>query len=432
MSEMSFEQMLEESLKTIHNGDIVEGTVIDVKDDEIVLNIGYKADGIISKNEYTNDAGVDLRDVVKPGDVLEAKVLKVNDGDGQVQLTYKRLAAEKGNKRLEEAFNNKEVLTATVTQVLSGGLGVVVDEARVFIPASLVSDTYEKNLEKFAGQDIEFVITEFNPRRRRIIGDRKQLLLAKKEELQKELFARIHVGDVIEGIIKNITDFGAFVDLGGADGLLHISEMSWGRVDNPRKIFHVGDKLKVLLKDINGSKIALSLKFEDENPWLTAKEKYAVGNIVRGRVARMTDFGAFVELEPGVDALLHVSQISHEHVDKPADVLKIDQEIEAKVVDFNEAEHKISLSMKALEPAPVKEPAAEEPKAEAPAEEAAVDEALAEETAAEVAPAEEAAAEETPEEAATEETEAEEAVAEKTEAEETPAEETAAEEETVE
>lgn len=360
MSEMSFEQMLEESLKTIHNGEIVEGTVIDVKEDEIVLNIGYKADGIISKNEYTNDAGVDLRDVVKVGDTMEAKVLKVNDGDGQVALTYKKLAAEKGNKRLEEAFNNHEVLKATVTQVLSGGLSVVIDEARVFIPASLVSDTYEKNLEKFADQEIEFVITEFNPRRRRIIGDRKQLLVAKKEEMQKALFERIHVGDVVEGVVKNITDFGAFVDLGGADGLLHISEMSWGRVDNPRKIFNVGDKLKVLLKDINGSKIALSLKFEDENPWLTAAEKYAAGNVVTGRVARMTDFGAFVELEPGVDALLHVSQISHDHVEKPSDVLKVGQEIEAKVVDFNGEDKKISLSMKALETEAPAEEAAEE------------------------------------------------------------------------
>ncbi len=355
MSEMSFEQMLEESLKTIHNGEIVEGTVIAVKEDEIVLNIGYKADGIISKNEYSNDSSIDLRDAVKVGDTMEAKVLKVNDGDGQVALTYKKLAAEKGNKRLEEAFNNHEVLKAPVTQVLSGGLSVVVDEARVFIPASLVSDTYEKNLEKFADQEIEFVITEFNPRRRRIIGDRKQLLVAKKEEMQKALFERIHVGDVVEGVVKNVTDFGAFIDLGGADGLLHISEMSWGRVENPKKVLNVGDKLNVLLKDINGSKIALSLKFEDQNPWLSAEEKYAVGNVVTGRVARMTDFGAFVELEPGVDALLHVSQISYEHVDKPADVLTVGQEIEAKVVDFNGDEKKISLSMKALQQAPVKE-----------------------------------------------------------------------------
>ena len=349
MSDLSFEQMLEESFKTIHNGEVVEGTVIDVKEDEIILNIGYKADGIITRSEYTNEQNADLRELVHPGDTMEAKVMKVNDGDGQVLLTYKRLAAEKGNKRLEEAFNTQEVLKAPVVQVLTGGLSVVVDEARVFIPASLVSDTYEKNLEKYAGQEIEFVITEFNPRRRRIIGDRKQILVARKAEQQKELFERIHVGDTVEGVVKNVTDFGAFIDLGGADGLLHISEMSWGHVENPKKVFKVGEKLNVLIKDIKGEKIALSLKFEDQNPWLTAADKYAVGNVVEGRVARMTDFGAFVELEPGVDALLHVSQISHDHVDKPSDILKVGEIIIAKVVDFNGDDKKISLSMKALE-----------------------------------------------------------------------------------
>lgn len=349
MSELSFEQMLDESFKTIRNGEVVEGTVIDVKDDEMILNIGYKADGILTKSEYSNDPSINLKEIAKPGDKMEVKILKVNDGEGQVLLTYKRLAAEKGNKRLEEAFESHEVLRAKVSQVLNGGLSVVIDEARIFIPASLVSDSYEKDLSKYADQEIEFVITEFNPRRRRIIGDRKQLIVAEKAKLQEELFARIQPGDVVEGTIKNVTDFGAFIDLGGADGLLHISEMSWGRVENPKKVFKVGEPIKVLIKDINGDKIALSLKFADENPWLTADEKYAVGNVVEGRVARMTDFGAFVELEPGVDALLHVSQISHEHVEKPSDALAVGQIITAKVVDFNGEEKKISLSMKALE-----------------------------------------------------------------------------------
>ena len=268
MSEESFEQLLEGSLKTIHNGEVVEGTVIRVKEDEIVLNIGYKADGIITRNEYTNTPNVDLRTLVKEGDTMSAKVLKVNDGEGQVLLTYKKLIAEKGNKRLEEAFNNKEVLTAKVSTVLEGGLSVVIEESRVFIPASLVSDTYEKNLEKYKDQEIEFVITEFNPRRRRIIGDRKQLLLAKKRELAEALFARINVGDVIEGTVKNVTDFGVFIDLGGADGLLHISEMSWGRIENPKKVFKPGDVVKAFIKDIQGEKIALSLKFPDQNPWM--------------------------------------------------------------------------------------------------------------------------------------------------------------------
>ena len=348
MSEMSFEQMLEESLKTIRNGEVVEGTVIDVKPDEIILNIGYKSDGIITRNEYTNDNNVDLTTVVSVGDTMEAKVLKVNDGEGQVLLTYKRLAAEKGSERLKEAFENGEVLTGTVSQVLDGGLSVVLDETRIFIPASLVSDTYERDLGKYKDQEIQFVLTEFNPRRRRIIGDRKQLLVAEKERKQKELLEKINIGDVIEGTVKNITDFGAFIDLGGADGLLHISEMSWGRVDNPKKIYKVGDTVKVFIKDIKDTKIALSVKFPEENPWNNAAEKYAVGNVVTGKVARMTDFGAFVELAPGVDALLHVSQISRDHVEKPADVLSIGQEIEAKIVDFDEADRKISLSMKAL------------------------------------------------------------------------------------
>ena len=365
--EQSFEQLLEESFKSktirLRNGEIVEGRVIDVFPDEMHLDIGYKLDGTLTREEYSNDVQ-DLTKVVQPGDTMEVKVLKVNENDGQVIVSYRRLAAEKGNQRLEEAFENKEVLTAKVTQVRNGGLSVTVDEARVFIPASLVSDSYEKDLNKYADQEIEFVITEFNPRRHRIIGDRKQLLLARKAEAAKELFARINVGDKVDGVIKNVTDFGAFIDLGGADGLLHISEMSWGHVDNPKKVFKVGEKMSVLIKDINGEKIALSLKFPEQNPWLTAEQKYSAGTIVTGRIARMTDFGAFVELEPGVDALLHVSQIAREHIDKPSDVLSVGQQIEAKVVELNAADHKISLSVKALLPdekAPAKEKAVEAP-----------------------------------------------------------------------
>jgi len=349
MADLTFDQMLEESFKTIRNGEIVKGTIIDVKEDEIILNIGYKTDGIITRQEYSNDQNLDLTTVANVGDEMEAKVLKVNDGEGQLLLSYRRLKAEKVNQRLQEAFENKEVLKATVTKVLDGGLNVVVEDTRVFIPASLVSDTYEKNLKKYDGQEIEFVIIECNPRKRRIIGDRKQLLVAEKKKKQEELFARIEPGMTVEGTVKNVTDFGAFVDLGGADGLLHISEMSWGRVENPKKVFTVGETLKVLIKDIQGEKIALSLKFPETNPWLNADEKYAVGNIVEGKVARMTDFGAFIELEPGVDALLHVSQISKEHVEKPSDVLKAGQEITAKVVDFKKDERKISLSIKMLD-----------------------------------------------------------------------------------
>ncbi|MBO6195966.1 MAG: 30S ribosomal protein S1 [Butyrivibrio sp.] len=361
MSEQTFEQMLNESFKTIHTGEVVEGTVIDVKPDEIILNIGYKSDGVLTKSEYSNDNSIDLTTAVKVGDTMDVKVLKTNDADGQVILSYKRLALDRGNKRIEEAFNNKEVLTAKVVQVLEGGLTVVVDEVRIFIPASLVSDSYEKDLSKYQDQEIQFVVTEYNPKRRRYIGNRRMLVTAEKAEAAKKLFDTIQAGDIVDGVVKNVTDFGAFIDLGGADGLLHISEMSWGRVESPKKAFKIGDTVKVLVKSIDGSKIALSRKFDNENPWKDATEKYAVGNIVKGKVARMTDFGAFVELEPGIDALLHVSQIAKEHVEKPADVLKVGQEVEAKIVDFNEADKKISLSIKAMF-APEKEE-------EAPAEE---------------------------------------------------------------
>ena len=345
MSDLSFEQMLDESFKTLHTGEVVNGKVIDVKEDQIILNVGFKSDGIITRSEYSNDNSLDLRTVVNVGDDMEAKVLKINDGEGQVLLSYKRLAQDRGNKKLEDAFNNHEVLTGKVIQVVEGGLSVVVEDARVFIPASLVSDTFERDLSKYKDTEIEFVITEFNPKRRRIIGDRKQLLVAKKEEQKKALFEKITPGDVIEGTVKNVTDFGAFVDLGGADGLLHISEMSWGRVENPKKVFKSGETVTAFIKDISGEKIALSMKFPDQNPWLDAEEKFARGNVVKGRVARMTDF---VEISNGVDALLHVSQISHDHVEKPSDVLKVGDEVEAVIVEFNEADKKISLSIKAL------------------------------------------------------------------------------------
>lgn len=351
MSEVSFEQLLNEegSLNQIRTGAVVKGTVIGVKDNEISLNIGYKADGIISKSEYTNDASVDLKAEVQVGDELEVKVLKVNDGDGQVLLSYKRLAQDRASKALEEAFENKTVLTGKVTQALAGGLSVMIDGMRVFIPASLVSDGFERDLTKYTGQEIEFVIIEFNPRKRRVIGDRKQIVAAQKEAAQKALMERIEEGMIVNGTVKNLTDFGVFIDLGGADGLLHISEMSWGRIENPKKLFKVGDEVEAFIKEIKGTKIALSMKFPDRNPWLNADEKFAIGNIVSGRVARMTDFGAFIELEPGVDALLHVSQISKGHVDKPADVLSVGQQVEAKIVDYNGDDKKISLSIKALE-----------------------------------------------------------------------------------
>ena len=311
-----------------------------------------KKENVIPRNEYTNTPNADLTELVHVGDAITAKVVKTNDGEGSVLLSYKRVAAEKANEKLEAALESGEILTGKVVQVVSGGLNVMYDETRVFIPASLVSDTYEKNLDKYLDQDVEFILTEYQPKKRRIIGNRKQIIVARKAEAAKELFDRIEVGMTVEGVVKNVTSFGAFIDLGGADGLLHISEMSWGRVEDPKSVLKVGDKVKAFIKNIDGEKIALSLKFDDTNPWLNADEKYAPGTVVTGKVARMADFGAFIELEPGVDALLHVSQISYDHVNKPEDVYKVGDVVEAEVVECNAADKKISLSVKSLLPVP--------------------------------------------------------------------------------
>ena len=335
------DQAIEQSIKQIRTGEIVEGTVIQVEKERIVLNIGYKYDGIITRQEYSNDP-VDLTTVVKENDVMEAKVIKIQDGE--VQLSYRRMGEEKANRRVEEAYENKEVLTVVVEKITSGGLICGYEGAKIFVPASLISDTYEKDLSKYLGQEIKVIVTEYNPKKRRIIGNRKKILLEEKAQKAKELMEALQVNDILEGEVKSVTSYGAFVDLGGVDGLLHISEMSWGRVDTPKSVVSVGDTIRVFIKNIQDGKIALSAKFPDENPWVLAREKYAPGTIVSGKVLRMTDFGAFIELEPGIDALLHVSQISKKHVKKPSDVLSVGQILDVKVVDFREEEKKISLS----------------------------------------------------------------------------------------
>ena len=350
MSEISFEDAMRgESFKTIRTGEVVTGKVIDVKPECIILNIGYKSDGIINRADYSTDNSLDLTTAVQIGDDVEAKVKKINDGDGFVVLSHKDILNEKNNQKIQEAFENKEVLSGTVEKAVNGGLSVVYDGVKLFVPASLVSDTFERDLTKYVGKEIEFVITEFNPVKHRIIGDRKKLLVERKSAAKQALLASIKEGDVIDGTVKNVTDFGAFIDLGGADGLLHISEMGWGRTESPKKAFKSGDTIRVMIKSISeDGKIALTRKFPDENPWVLALTKYAVGNVVEGKVARLADFGAFINLEQGIDALLHVSQISADRVEKPSDVLKVGDVVKAKVTDLDAEAKKISLSIKAL------------------------------------------------------------------------------------
>ncbi len=350
-NEKSFEEMLNDSWVSVRKGAVVEGTIIAVNPEEITVNIGYKSDGTIPKNEFSNNPPQDLTTAVTIGDKIRTKVLKVDDREGQVLLTYKRLKSEEGLAKIEELYNEQTPVTATVTKVLSGGLVAIVNEVRVFIPASLVSDNYVGDLNKFKNEEITFLITEFNQRKNRVIGNRKVLVEKDKKEKLEKVFGDIQIGDVFNGVVKNITEYGVFVNINGVDGLVHISEMTWGRVRSPKHIVKPGQevRVRVINFDKEKNKISLSMKFDDENPWNGVDEKYAVGTVVKGRVARMTEFGAFIELEDGVDALLHVSQISIKHVEKPSDALKVNEVIEAKVTDVNLSEQKISLSIKELE-----------------------------------------------------------------------------------
>ncbi|MBR0039388.1 MAG: S1 RNA-binding domain-containing protein [Lachnospiraceae bacterium] len=358
MSEMSFEELLNQSMKEIHPGEQITGKVISVHKDYAALNIGYKADGIIKNFDFSREPDLDLTKVLKVGDELTVLVKKLNDGEGQVLLSRKELVQNQVNEKLKALYESNATQHGKITKITSGGVVVEIEpEITVFIPKSLLSNKQNEDINSYAGKEIDFVISEFNPARNRCIGDRKKLLVMEERQKRAEALEKIHEGDIIEGTIINLLDYGAFVDLGGVDGLLHISEMGWGKIKNPKKSYNVGDKIKVLVREIKDGKVSLTAKFPEENPWLLAKVNYSIGKTVKGKVVRMTDYGAFVALDDYIDALLHVSEIKREKVKKPEDVLTIGQEIEAKVIDFNEADKKISLSMKALlpEPEPSKE-----------------------------------------------------------------------------
>ena len=366
VEEMSFEQMLEESLVTLHTGDVVKGTVIQVVGEEVSVNLGFKSDGVIPRGEFSRDTTVVPSQVVKAGDEIEVFVVRVNDGDGNVLLSRKRIEEQKGMEDIEKAFNEKTVVTGTVTDVVKGGLIAIVNGVRVFIPSSQVSNRFIEDLSVFKGQELEFNIIEMDRVKRRIIGGRKALVEQEIAAKKAALFETIEAGAKIAGTVSRLTDFGAFVDLGGVDGLIHISEMSWGRISNPREVLKEGQAVEVFVLDVDKEKgkISLSLKDASMNPWALAVEKYAVGTVVEGKVVRMVPFGAFVELEPGVDGLVHISQIANKHVVKPEDELKVGEVINVKVLEVNSEQKKISLSKRQAD-APVEEaPAEEAPAAE--------------------------------------------------------------------
>ena len=351
MENMSFEEMLNESFKTLHNGSVLKGSVIRVTDNEVFVNLGYKADGIIEKSEFSNDTNIDLKSEVSVGDEIEVFVMKINDGDGNVILSKKRLEMNKGFDELEEAFNNKTVLKGKIVDVIKGGLIANINGVRVFVPSSQISNKFVQDLNSFKNQELDFNIIEFNKAKRRVIAGRKDLVQAMEDEAKAKVYDNIKVGDKLEGSVSRVVDFGAFVDLGGVDGLIHISEISWGRVKKVSDVLKEGDKVTVYVLDIDKdkNKISLSLKDSSQNPWVLAKDKYHLSDIVEGKVVRLVDFGAFVELEDGIDGLVHISQISQKHIAKAEEVLSIGQIIKAKITEIDTANKKISLSIKELD-----------------------------------------------------------------------------------
>lgn len=349
--ELSFAELFEASyVPPIHAGDVVTGTVIQIASNgEVHVSLNYKSDGIIPRNEISNNPDIKAEDLFKKGDEIEVQVMKVNDGDGNVLLSKKRIENEKNLGEIEEAYNNGDIVMGKIVDIVKGGAIALILDARVFVPSSQISNKYINDLTPFKGQELNFKIIEFDKQKRRIVAGRKELAIDEENGKREEVFKTLNVGDKITGIVSRTSDFGAFVDIGGIDGLIHISELSWGRVKKVEDVVKAGEEVTVsILKlDKEKGKISLSLKEINQNPWVEAAEKYKVGSIVEGKVVRMVTFGAFVELEPGVDGLIHISQISDKHIAKPEEVLKIGEKVTVKVTDIDLEHNKISLSMKA-------------------------------------------------------------------------------------
>lgn len=338
----------EQSFKVPRKGEILKGKVVQVTDDEIVVNIGYKSDGIIKKSEISNNPDIDPKEVVQEDQEIEVYVIKKDDGEGNVVLSLKRISMFKDWDVLAELYENKEHITVKTKDVVKGGIIAYYNDIRGFIPASQLSTNYVNNLDKFAGQEYEVEIIELNKGKRKAVFSRRSILEAENAKLKEALWAKLEVKQLITGEVKRLTNFGAFVDVGGADGLIHISELSWGRVSHPSEVVKVGDQVEVLVLSANkeDGKISLSLKQAKENPWNLVEQNYNVGDVVDGKVVNMTDFGAFVEIEPGVEGLVHISQISKERIEKPSDVLEEGKAYPVKIIEMSLEEKRIKLSIK--------------------------------------------------------------------------------------
>lgn len=345
--QLAFMQQNETSISV---GKVIKGTIISVNDKEAYVNIGYKSDGYLPREEVTREENVRLQDILKAGEEVQVKVINRNNTDGYVVLSIIEIEREHAYKHVREAFEQGTTVKVVVKSAVTGGVISSYKGVRIFIPASHLELYHVDNLAHFVGKELEVKLIEFKEERRntRIVGSRRELLKIEKERIEEQAWNTINEGDKVQGEVKRITQFGAFVNINGVDGLLHVSEMSWGKVDKPSNFLKAGDKIEVFVLEANKEtkKISLSLKRLQENPWDNVDEKYPVGSIVLGKVVRFTSFGAFIELEPGVDALAHISQISHEKIAKADDVLKIGESVKAKIIDVNKETKKIGLSIK--------------------------------------------------------------------------------------
>ena len=356
----NFDEMLEASLKPIYNGEKVTGTVVAISGTEISVDIGTKYSGFIPTSEFTDD-GIKVEDVLHVGDTIEASVVRVNDVEGTAMLSKKRLDAVKNWAAIEEAQESGEIVEGKVTEDNKGGIVVSVKGIRVFVPASQSGQPRGADLSAMKGQKVQLRITEVNRARRRVVGSIRSVTDEARKAAQEAVWSTIEVGKHYTGTVKSMTSYGVFVDIGGVDGMVHISELSWSRIKNPAEVVSVGDHLDVyvLSFDPEKHKISLGVKDRTQNPWDVFMNTYKVGDVANVRIVKLMTFGAFAEVVPGVDGLIHISQIADRRIDKPSDVLSEGQMVDAKITAIDEEKKKISLSIRALlsgeEEAPVEE-----------------------------------------------------------------------------
>lgn len=348
----SFEALMEESLKTLNTGDIVKGTVIEVRPNEVIVDLGAKQDGFIPATEISDDPNATTDEICKVGDEIEVFVVRVNDADGNIMLSKRKLDTVKTWENVKKAADEGEILEGKVTDVVNKGMIINYKGYKVFVPASQASEKRDADLSEFVGKVMSFKIIDINDRRKRLVGSVRVILEAQKKELQDKFWESAAVGKVYTGVVKSITNFGAFVDIGGVDGLVHVSELSWKHIKHPSEVISVGDSLEVYIKDIkeDTKKISLGFKKAEDNPWEIVKSKITLNEPAQVKIVRIMPYGAFAEIIPGVDGLIHISQIANRRIDNPAKELTIGETVEAKVTEIDWEKKKIALSIRALLP----------------------------------------------------------------------------------